>query len=181
MLTPLLLAMALLSDGEPSAGDPCLMGGFKPGMAFDSPGDKTRFNREKPKVYRPKGADLYRVLGQQHPTWVEVVDWKVVAVIREYEGDDADKVYLALEQKHGDAALGSLVPEVKTKFHPFGGSVIMETRALWQDTACGHAISFIRQNKTTILAYGGSGGGRAAVVVSASDSDPETGESNLLK
>ena len=143
------------------------MGGYKPGMVLTADEYKriAKLNG-RPKTYKAShGGTIVQVPTPGFTQFVEVRARTVVAVVREFEGDTANKVRAALAEKYGDPVSGDLYPQVRSGYNPLFGSVKLEQRSLFRDSSCGYDVEYVQQQKMTITAVGGGSGMRVAVIV----------------
>ncbi len=174
----IVLAVAVAVFIPAKAGDdPCSFKGYKPGMTItrDQLKDRSRFTPVKPKVYRPRRAKFYLCLDVHSPhykQYIRVSGGEVVQVVREYAGEDVNRLIAALNSKYGDPAAGSLMPKVKTSFNPLWGKVKTQNSLLWVDDECGYDLELIAEQAFTAFTYGGGTSDRADLVISVSASEP---------
>ena len=163
--------------------DPCLMGGFKPGMTIPEKDlkNKLKFLRRSPDLFRPRKGTSYQPVEKPGTPkqFVIVLDGEIFAVVREFKGEEANKIVVALNEKYGAALTGNLVPKVKYDYVPLFGSVKVENSTLWRSEECHQDIEMISQQKMTTTAVGGGTFDRVAVVITKSGAPGEGGD--LLK
>jgi hypothetical protein len=173
--------------GAPAPPDPtaevtsCAIGGFTIGQAVADIKNDKRFVKTTPKIYRNSSVTIYKTINSdtRYVQYIGVKSGSVVALIREFSGDEVSKIFAALNQKYGDSVAADMMPHVKSGYSLFGGSVKMENRALWKDANCGLDIEMVKQTKMVITGVGG-GSGDTAAVIWTKDSSPPDGKSGVL-
>ncbi len=169
------------AKGPAAADDDCAMGGYKPGQRLTEEQFKAiKKHRENPSVWKPEKGKSYLVAEPgAYQQYIAVSDLEVIAVVREFDGDNALKVQSALRQKYGDPINGNLVPQMKMAAAPFFSSMKMVTRTLYRSRACAQDIEYVSQQKVVAAGMGAGGGLAVAVVVTKSSA--QGAEGDLLK
>lgn len=138
----LLLTFALPLLAQPA--DPkCGLGGILPGSEWPGIHDATTYVSGSPKVYAPQdGSKAWRLKENRadFEQFVFVKSGKVMAISREYDGEQETRVLEALKGRYGQptnpgSSTGNLGPVM--------GKV--QSRTLWLDPTCGTRIEFLRQ------------------------------------